>query len=204
MPTLLIVLCGPNGAGKSTFFEIMLKSRGFPFVNADLIAAEKFGPQAGAHALTAAKLADTERRRLIRERTSFVMETVLSDSGGNKLAFFRDAQNAGYLLEVFFIGLDSPATSAARVRGRADAGGHDVPLDRINARYPRTLENLRELCTFADSLTIFDNSSRRNPYRLVAHLKNGGLVSFCDLPPAWTSAIRLEDRMNPHTERFPF
>ncbi|MEO5917455.1 MAG: AAA family ATPase [Luteolibacter sp.] len=203
MPALLVVLCGPNGAGKSTFFEIMLKSRGFPFVNADMIAAEKFGTEAATHALTAAKLADAERRRLISEKTSFIMETVLSDSGGNKLAFFRDARNAGYFLEVFFIGLDSPETSAARVRARADSGGHDVPLDRINARYPRTLSNLRGLCDFADSLTIFDNSSRRNPYRLVARLKNGGLVSLCDVPPAWTSTIRLEDRMNTLTERFP-
>lgn len=36
---ILIVLCGPNGAGKSTFYEIMLKSHGLPFVNADLMAA---------------------------------------------------------------------------------------------------------------------------------------------------------------------
>ncbi|MES2660222.1 MAG: AAA family ATPase [Verrucomicrobiota bacterium] len=99
MPALLIVLCGPNGAGKSTFYEIILKSRGFPFVNADLIAAEKFGTEAAAHALAAAKLADAERRRLIAEKTSFIMETMLSDSAGNKLAFFRDARNAGYLLK---------------------------------------------------------------------------------------------------------
>jgi predicted ABC-type ATPase len=203
-PLLLIVLCGPNGAGKSTFFKIMLKSFNLPFVNTDLLATKTFGKKAAEHALDAAKLAEKERQRLISQRSSFIMETVLSDSGGHKLNFFREAQNAGYVLQVFFIGLDSVETSTARVQGRVNSGGHDVPLDRIQARFPRSIENLRVLCGFADELRIFDNSSRRAPYRLVAHLQKGKLLAFCLNPPAWITPLDLPSLSHSHTKQFPF
>lgn len=200
-PSLLIVLCGPNGAGKSSFYEMMLKSLGLPFINADMIAKKAFGEDASAKALTAAKMADARRLELIQDATSFIMETVLSDSGGHKLRFFRKAQAAGFALEVYFIGLNSVELSAARVQGRVDAGGHDVPLDRINARYPRILENLRELCSIADRLTIFDNSSVDEPYRLIACLEHGQLLKLCEAPPSWTKPIQLETLLTPVTKR---
>ncbi|MEQ3763363.1 MAG: AAA family ATPase, partial [Alcanivorax sp.] len=36
------MLVGGNGSGKSTFYEQMLKPKGMPFINADIIAKEAF------------------------------------------------------------------------------------------------------------------------------------------------------------------
>jgi predicted ABC-type ATPase len=202
-PTILIVLAGPNGAGKSTYYELFLKKLGWPFVNADLLAKDHFGSEAGAHAMAAARMADEERRRLLAAGESFIMETVFSDASGHNLAFFREAREAGYRVEACFIGLESADLSAGRVQGRVAEGGHDVPLGRIIARYPRTLKNLAALCDFADRLTLFDNSLNPQPYRLVAELEVGFLLALCDPLPAWTNGLGLENRLTSTTHRFP-
>ena len=70
---VIVVLAGPNGAGKSTFFHAHLEEAGLRFVNADVIAYElKVGPY------EAAKMADSLRRELLRQRECFVFETVFS------------------------------------------------------------------------------------------------------------------------------
>lgn len=42
------------------------------------------------------------------------------------------------------------------MRQRVREGGHDVPADRILARYPRTLENLSHAVRLADMAMLFD------------------------------------------------
>jgi hypothetical protein len=43
-----------------------------------------------------AKMADSLRRELVKQRESFVFETVFSDPAGDKLALLEDAATAGY------------------------------------------------------------------------------------------------------------
>jgi predicted ABC-type ATPase len=86
---ILIVLGGPNGAGKSTFYEANLARLHLHFINADVIAKEL---QIDAYA--AAKLAASLREELLRQRESFIFETVFSDPAGDKLAFFCSSASA--------------------------------------------------------------------------------------------------------------
>src|SRR5205807_3538577 len=111
---------------------------GLRFVNADVLARElNLDPYA------AAKVADVLRRELVNQRESFVFETVFSDPVGDKLSFLKEAIQTGYTVVPCFIGVSGPEISEERVVMRVSQGGHDVPADKLLARYPRTLANLQ-------------------------------------------------------------
>ncbi len=181
----LIVIAGSNGAGKSTFFDLYLRPRGFRFVNADLIAAGIPGGDPATIAYRAAELADIERRALIARGDTFVMETVLSDPHGAELGLLREAKEAGYRIAFLFIGIDGPDLSSARVAQRVAQGGHDVPDEKIVARFPRTLTNGAAALRLADAGWVFDNADAEKPYRLVATTRDGRLVDRRPPLPAW-------------------
>ena len=47
-------------------------------------------------------------------------------------------QVAGYFVVLLFVGLVSVDLSVMRVETRKEQGGHGVPLDKLQARFPRT------------------------------------------------------------------
>ncbi len=149
---VIVALAGANGAGKSTFYHAHLKAAGLRFVNADVLSRElKIGPY------EAAKMADSLRRELVTQRESFVFETVFSDPAGDKLAFLKDAATAGYTVILCFIGISGPEVSEQRVAMRVSQGGHDVPTDKLETRYPRISANLRNALREVPHIWIFDN-----------------------------------------------
>lgn len=199
---LLVLFCGPNGAGKSTLRGLTLKDLPIPFINADEIAVKRFGAeQAEVRSYEAALLAESERQRLLAERLSFSFETVLSDPYGAKVAFLRGAKEVGYYVVAHFVGLDSSERSRARVIQRVQAGGHDVPDEKIESRYPRVIENLRRLLDVPDELVIYDNSSADAPYRVLAVLERGQLLSLTADIPAWLAPLDLPKRITSQTHR---
>ena len=162
---VLVALAGANGAGKSTFYHAHLKAAGLRFVHADVSSRElKIGPY------EAAKMADSLRRELVKQRESFVFETVFSDPAGDKLAFLKDAATAGYTVILCFIGISGPEVSEQRVAMRVSQGGHDVPIDKLETRYPRILANLRNALREVPPVWIFNNGDLRHPYRLCRYL----------------------------------
>lgn len=173
---ILLVVAGPNGAGKTTFVETHLRSTGIRIVNPDLLARALAPEAPDAVAYEAARLADAVRQELLSRGASFCMETVFSDPEGAKVAFLRAARSHGYIVFLVFIGLDSEELAVARVAQRVDAGGHDVPDEKIAGRFPRTLRNLREAIAFVDHAFLFDNSSADEPYWFVAEFQSGHMV----------------------------
>ncbi len=125
------------------------------------------------------------RDRLLRERRSFVTETVFSDAAGAKLEYLARAQAAGYHVILVFIGVSSVQLSVARVVQRVEAGGHDVDDAKLVARFPRTLANLREAVRFVDEAFLFDNSSSSAPFRPVAVIRRGKRIRTFEPQPAW-------------------
>lgn len=185
----LVVLAGPNGAGKSTFFELFLRQTGLKFVNADLIARVLSPADPGAVGYGAAAAAEKERRALLAARESFCMETVFSDPSGAKLAFLKDARAAGYAVRLIFIGLDSVQLSEARVVQRVLSGGHDVPTEKLEARFPRTLANLEAALAFIDEVDLYDNSDAERPYRLFARKRAGRWSKRRPPIPRWAARL---------------
>lgn len=190
---VLIFLAGPNGAGKSTFFKDYLKPLGLTFINADEIAVLLRQVVLPSEAEDIDRLAfqKTEelRRSLLAQRRSFCTETVFSDPQGAKVDFLRQAHRAGYTVFLVFIGLANPELSIARVMQRVDEGGHDVADDKLLGRYPRTLANLREAIPIVDEAFLFDNSSDRDPFRLVAVYLEGQILRRADTLPVWVMGL---------------
>ena len=186
---VLVVLAGSNGAGKSTFYKHYLLAEGLPFINADVIARDLAGDDPAEIAAAATRLADRYRRQLAERGQSFVMETVFSDPAGDKLGFLSGCRAKGYVVLLVFIGLDSPMLSRARVAERVERGGHDVPDEKIETRFPRTLENLRRALEVVDFAILFDNSSSGAPFRFVASFEQGKPLDRSDLAPRWAAAL---------------
>ncbi len=181
---VIVALAGPNGAGKSTFYHAHLEEAGLRFVNADVLSRElKIGPY------EAAKVADSLRRELVKQRESFVFETVFSDPAGDKLAFLKDAAAAGYTVILCFIGISGPATSEQRVAMRVSQGGHDVPTDKLQTRFPRILANLRSALRELPHVWVFDNDDLRHPFRLVTVYANGQPVRSQKPTPQWLASV---------------
>ncbi len=164
------MLAGPNGAGKSSFYEIYLSGLGLPFLNTDVLALAS-----GMEAYEAASQVAEFRRVMVERRLGFVTETVLSDPVGEKVEFLANAVAEGFDVHLIFIGIATAAMAVERVRSRVKAGGHDVPMEKILARYERTLKNLERAIALVPRVTIYDNSSFENPYRLIAEFRCGEL-----------------------------
>jgi predicted ABC-type ATPase len=190
---VLIFLAGPNGSGKSTFFAEYLARLGVPYVNADEIARllRAAEPAAASGTIDRRAFDEAERLRaaLLEAGLSFCTETVFSDPVGAKLKFLRAARARGFWTVLVFVGVDSAALSIARVGQRVRHGGHDVPNATLQARFPRTLANLRAAIPVVDEAILFDNSSFDTPYRVVAVYERGRLVSRHPPLPRWTRGL---------------
>lgn len=186
---LIVIVAGPNGAGKSTFVETFLKPTGILVVNPDEVAKGLSPDSPEALAYEAARVADAWRRDLAARGVSFCMETVFSDPQGAKVDFLKECRSNGYTVVLVFIGLESADLSRGRIMERVEAGGHDVPDEKIVTRFPRTFANVRQALTFVDQAFLFDNSSADQPYRFVAEFRNGRRRRRKGYRPAWAGFL---------------
>ena len=165
---IVAVLAGSNGAGKSTFFHAHLAGAGLRFINADDLATEmRLGPY------EAAGLAASLRASLLEQGESFVFETVLSDPVGAKVAELEEVGRRGIHVVMMFIRIDSPDTSRQRVAMRVLQGGHDVPDEKLESRFHRTLANLERAIKTLPLVVVFDNTDLTRPFRLEAVYQGG-------------------------------
>lgn len=113
-------------------------------------------------------IADYLRKVLLAERKKFSFETVFSHE--SKLEIMRQAAEAGYKVYLYFVCTESPEINKYRVKEvRLKEGGHDVPEDRIESRYYRSLELLFDAAQIAYQAYFFDNSG--GDFRAFAHFK---------------------------------
>jgi predicted ABC-type ATPase len=160
---ILVAIAGPNGAGKTTFYEAHLRPVGLRFLNAD-----NFARELEIDAYEAARVIAGARDELVKQRESFVFETVFSDPVADKLNFLKGAAQVGYTVVLCFIGIAGPETSEERVAMRVSQGGHDVPTEKLITRFPRTLANLKAAIRQLPHVYIYDNNDLANPFRFVA------------------------------------
>lgn len=188
----LVLLAGPNGAGKSTLYQTRVSpSFAGPFINADLIQRDELRDASMQASYRAAAIASERRSKLLDARKSFATETVFSHP--SKLNIIADAKARGYIVIVMHVGVDDPDLSVARVRGRTEEGGHDVPEEKIRARYDRGLPLIRQAVLRADRGMVFDNSTLNEPPRLVLAFASGRLTQAEPILPDWVLCGYAED-----------
>ena len=170
---IFYLLAGPNGAGKSTLYKALATigtiDQTAEFVNADLYEAAHLQhiQDPLARSIAARDWADARRSELLQQKQSFVSETVFSHE--SKIALIDEAKRHGFQVLLFVVGLDDPTRLLARVAQRVKEGGHNVPADRILARYPRTLANLKPAVRKASAAFLYDsNEDLHASHELVA------------------------------------
>ena len=182
---VLHLLAGPNGSGKTTLAtRVLIPATHLPFVNADVIAAQRWPGQEVEHGREASAAAAAERDALIEQRTSFIAETVFSHP--SKVDLVREVQRAGYRVTLHVV-MVPEAVTVARVAERVGRGGHAVPVAKIRARYRRLWPLVVQARALADSCFVYDNSTAKTALRLVASYERGVLLGSATWP-RWTPA----------------
>lgn len=161
------IIAGPNGSGKSTLVEagVVQQVLGTNLIslNADVRTKEILDkdPSASDANLSAAIEIDARVANCIEQGDSFLVETVLSSD-----KYVDDIQRAlslGYQVGVIYICLATAEDSVRRVALRRASGGHDVPTDRIRARWFRSIAMLGRIASVVHRLYVFDNSNVSGP-----------------------------------------
>ena len=202
----LWIIAGPNGAGKTTL------ARESPFAAAmclvqwlnpdessrELLRAQGFNFQSASAELlqsTFIHAADevlVRAQRLLSAGEGICVETVLSTDKYRQLVETTLSQNGFFGL--IYVAVKSPEISAQRIAARFAQGGHDVPTDRLAARWQRSLEQLPWFARRAHFMNVFDNTfSSRDKLRpkLIARKSNNNLqIIEPDLIPELTRALQ--------------
>jgi predicted ABC-type ATPase len=182
----LDLVVGPNGAGKSTFVELLLEPLRphVPFVNADVIAANRWPDDPEGHAYEAARIAARTRRRLLELGEPFIAETVFSHH--SKLALVDEATAAGFRVALHVL-LVPEHLAVPRVAARVAAGGHAVPEEKIRSRFRRLWPLVADAIPRTHSAQVWDNSRRDGPNE-VALFASGMPIGPCRWPD-WTPDV---------------
>ncbi len=183
----LWILAGGNGAGKTTFYEKLLAPKGIRLVNADMIAKIINPNNPESVSYKAASLVDKIREKFLYQGITFCFETVFSHV--SKIDFVAKAKANSYEIILIYIHLDTLELNEARVYQRVTEGGHNVPVAKIHSRIPRTIKNIAKTLPLVNEARLLNNSSRDNPFQLVATVKQGGRKYAINPLPEWAEYI---------------
>lgn len=192
-PPVFWLFAGPNGSGKSTAYSagrLEDEISRIWIVNPDLLTATIQVIE--GQDLSTANLAAVTRMESWLDATLSVhrsvgVETVLSTEKYRRLV--EKARSLGFRVRLTYVLLDSPERNVERVKLRVLKGGHDVPAEKIVARYWRSLAQMPWFLEQADLAEIFDNSGAEP--RLVARKTDGKVVVAPDAPENLRKALAL-------------
>lgn len=190
----LIIIAGPNGSGKTSIAQKFLHhewAEGTTYINPDQVAKDMFGDWNDNEAvLRAANYCTELREQCLKEKKSFVFETVFSAQ--DKIDFVIRAKQAGFFIRIFFISTSNPAINASRIAKRVMKGGHDVPITKIISRYNKSIQNCKTVSSIVDRLYIYDNSIDDADARPLFRLSDGVLAKqYTEDIPEWARNILL-------------
>jgi predicted ABC-type ATPase len=202
MPVLTI-FAGPNGSGKSTLRR-EIASSGYDlgtYINPDDIVTElRDGyrtrglscPEQDALERMAFHEAEARRAQCLDRNEDFSFETVFSHI--SKVEFIQQAKAKGFVVRLFFVSTENSRLNVERVRYRVAHGGHDVPVEKIIARYRRAMNHLPEACRYVDEAVLFDNSGRtmRPVVHFVRSDREPPHFEIKTPLPVWTKAFLLQ------------
>ena len=188
----LIIIAGPNGSGKTSITQKFLHhewAEGTTYINPDQIAKDLFGDWNNSESvLKAAIYCSNLREQCLKEKKSFVFETVFSAQ--DKIDFVIRAKQAGFFIRIFFISTSNPPINASRIAKRVMEGGHDVPITKIISRYNKSIQNCKTVSAIVDRLYVYDNSIDDADAIPLFRLSNGTVAKqYTEDIPEWAKML---------------
>lgn len=138
-------------------------------------------------------LADFLHEQLIRSEISFSIETVMSHP--QKIVLLKESRKSGFRSYLYYVATEDPEINISRVATRVNAGGHDVPREKIISRYYQSLENLLPAIHATNRAFVFDNSGTKAD--LIAEISYGKSLEVRNsVIPNWFRKYVLDKGIN--------
>lgn len=196
-PTMYMI-AGPNGAGKSTLYNHVISPKvKAPFINADVIQKDEMKDPSMEASYKAAQIAEQRRQQHLADKKSFVSESTFSH--GSKLTLIDKAKEAGFRVIMYHVNVRSPNLSVARVAQRVKAGGHDVPEEKIRARYERNQALIKEAVKKSDYGFVYDNSKLKQAPQFSILFERGKATKIAESVPPWAREL-YKDELQPYSQ----
>lgn len=172
-----ILIAGVNGTGKSSFRGV-LEGQGVEMghiVDPDVIAKLNNNNE-----ISAGKQAVKEIEYCIDNNKSVTQETTLSGHRIKKTA--AKAKEKGYIIDLYYIGLNTKYESVYRIANRVRKGGHDIPPEDVERRFKKRFDDLNKIVPYCDKVVFYDNE---NGFVKVAEIIKGEFKFTNDYRPDW-------------------
>lgn len=168
----LYIIAGCNGAGKTTAsFTILPEILDcYEFVNADEIARGLSPFNSEGVAIEAGKIMLERVKFLIESGENFAFETTLSTK--TFVDKIKLAKEKDYQVTLLFFWLSSPELAMNRVKKRVSQGGHNIPIDVIERRYYRGIENFFKIYQNKVDNWIFNDNTNSIPSKICEKISN--------------------------------
>ncbi len=141
-----------------------------------------------------ALIADFIRTKLLETNQSFVFETVMSNI--SKVNFLKLAKQKGYKIYFYFLCTEDVELNKLQVLNRVKIGGHSVPPEKIQSRYPASLHNLQATIELSDVCFCINNKGAIGGFEKIAEIVNGSLINYiCEKIPTWFKKYYI-DKIN--------
>ena len=175
-----ILYAGVNGAGKSTLYRTTRYKDSMPRINTDEILREFGDWRKSSDLIKAGKIAVERLNDCFSQGLTFNQETTLC--GHSIIRTIQKAKDAGYMIEMHYVGVDSSQIAKQRIAERVKMGGHGIPDEDVDRRYKESLKNLRKVIGLCDLVALYDNTTE---FRRFAIYKNGKAVKVSHDTPEW-------------------
>lgn len=179
-----ILFAGVNGAGKSTLYQTNPLLFDMPRINMDEIVREFGSWKDSCDVMKAGKIAVRKLKRFIEEGISFNQETTLC--GKSILRNIELAKSAGYVIEMYYVGLASVEIAKERVRLRVMNGGHGISEQEIERRYLESFQQLKKVLDLCNLVELYDNTK---VFVKIAGFENGICTEHVSEIPVWAKDI---------------
>lgn len=180
-----ILYAGVNGAGKSTLYRTTRYKDSMPRINTDEILRELGDWRNSSDLIKAGKIAVERLNDCLCQGITFNQETTLC--GHSIIRTIQKAKDAGYMIEMHYVGIDSSQTAKLRIAERVKMGGHGIPDEDVDRRYKDSLKNLRIVIGLCDLAALYDNTTE---FRRFAIYKNGEAIKISKNTPEWYQTWR--------------
>lgn len=142
----------------------------------------RFSGDESVNSYTVALIVNFLQDEFINRGISFSQETVFSHP--SKIEALKKAHAAGFRTYLYYVATADAGINVDRVARRHALGGHDVPTEKIYARYVRSLENVQEALPCLSRAFFFDNSGDEMLY-IASFSKENGFQTHVPNLPHW-------------------